>query len=99
MRALGPKYRVSFGSGDGEPQERVAGRDFRLDHRCLRRHLYRSGILAHGESPHAVVELLRRYRQEWLAVAAEGQERGWSWVKLLTPTTFTNQKGRSHASA
>jgi 7-cyano-7-deazaguanine synthase in queuosine biosynthesis len=67
--------------------------------RRLRRHLFGSGVLAHGESPQAVVELLRRYRQEWLAVAAEGQEREWSWVKLLTPTTFANQKGLSHASA
>lgn len=67
--------------------------------RRLRRHLYGSGILADGESPHRVIKLLSRYRQEWWTIAAEGKERGWSWVKLLAPTPFPNLGGLSHASA
>jgi hypothetical protein len=32
-------------------------------------------------------------------IAAEGIERGWTWVNLLTPTKSTKQEGMSHASA
>ncbi len=67
--------------------------------RRFRRHLLGSKIIGHGESPGPVVEVLRRYRQEWLTIAAEGIERGWTWVKLLTPTQSTKQEGMSHASA
>jgi hypothetical protein len=67
--------------------------------RCLRRHLFGSRILGQGDSPRPIIELWRRYRQEWLTIAAQGNERGWSWVRLLTPMTFTNQGGLSHASA
>jgi 7-cyano-7-deazaguanine synthase in queuosine biosynthesis len=67
--------------------------------RRLRRHLLGSGVIGQGDSPLPQIELLRRYRQEWLTIAAEGKERGWSWVNLLTPTMFTNQGGLSHASA
>ena len=46
-----------------------------------------------------LIVLLRRYRQEWLTIAAEGIERGWTWVNLLTPTKTTKQEGMNHASA
>lgn len=67
--------------------------------RRFRRHLLGSGIIGPGDSPFLVVEVLRRYRQEWLTIAADGIERGWTWVKLLTPTKSAKQEGMSHASA
>ena len=67
--------------------------------RSLRRPLFGSGIVGHGQSPHQVIELLRRYRHEWLTIAAEGKERGWHWASLLFQTMFANQGGLTHASA
>lgn len=67
--------------------------------RSLRRHLFGSGIVGHGESPQPVIELLRRYRNEWLTIAAEGKEQGWHWASLLFQTMFANQGGLTHASA
>ncbi len=67
--------------------------------RRFRRHILGSGIIGHEESPLPVIKLLRRYRQEWLTIAAEGIERGWTWVNLLTPTKSTKQEGMNHASA
>jgi len=67
--------------------------------RRLRRHLFGSGIMGHGESPHLVIELLRQYRDEWLTIAAEGKKRGWHWASLLSPTMVANQGGLTHASA
>jgi hypothetical protein len=31
------------------------------------------------------VDLLRRYRREWLDLAAHGQSRQWLWADWLTP--------------
>ncbi|MBI3411337.1 MAG: 7-cyano-7-deazaguanine synthase [Planctomycetes bacterium] len=67
--------------------------------RRFRRHLLGSGIIGHGQSPGPVIEVLRRYRQEWLNIAAEGIDRGWDWAKLLAPTKSTRQEGLCHASA
>jgi 7-cyano-7-deazaguanine synthase in queuosine biosynthesis len=67
--------------------------------RRIRRHLLGSRILGHGESAGPMVEVLRRYRQEWLTIASEGIERGWDWAKLLAPTESTKQEGPCHASA
>ena len=67
--------------------------------RSLRRHLFGSKIVSHGESPHPIIELLRQYRHEWLDIIADGKERGWHWASLLSPTTFANQGGLTHASA
>jgi hypothetical protein len=67
--------------------------------RRLRRHLFGSRIVSHGESPHPIIGLLRRYRHEWIGIIADGKERGWHWASLLSPTMFANQGGLTHASA
>src|SRR5262245_9148658 len=67
--------------------------------RRFRRHLVGSRVLGSDESPLSVIELLRRYRQEWLTIAAEGIEQGWDWAKLLVPTESASHGGMSHASA
>ena len=74
-----------------ETQDELPGR--------FRRHLLGSRIIGQGESLGPVIELLRRYRAEWLAIAAEGVDRGWDWAKLLAPTKSTRTEGLCHASA
>jgi 7-cyano-7-deazaguanine synthase in queuosine biosynthesis len=43
------------------------------------------GIVPKGESQKGVIELLGRYRDEWLEIVAEARERGHAWATLLVP--------------
>jgi len=47
------------------------------------RHLYGSGILEAGARPDAIVDLLQRYRQEWLGLLRHGRSQGWAWCQWL----------------
>ena len=49
----------------------------------LRRHLEATGLLRFGESPGQRVEVLRRYRDEWLRVIHEQHASGQRWAGLL----------------
>jgi hypothetical protein len=65
----------------------------------IQRHLIGTEVVRPGEPLKPVVDLLLRYRHEWLELAAVGGRRGWSWTKLLGPTEVAQHEGVSHASA
>ena len=65
----------------------------------FQRHLIGTEVVQPGESLEPIIDLLLRYRHEWLDLAAVGEGRGWSWTKLLGPTGSTRYEGVSHASA
>ncbi len=50
---------------------------------AVERHLRHTRILKPGESPEALIALLARNRDEWMAVAAEGRRKGLTWARLL----------------
>jgi Queuosine biosynthesis protein QueC len=50
---------------------------------AVERHLRSTCILKPGESREALIALLARNRDEWLAVAAEARRKGLSWAGLL----------------
>jgi hypothetical protein len=62
-------------------------------------HLRHTRILKPGESPEALIALLARSRDEWLAVAADGRRKGFSWARLLDPSRRPVSQGVSHAPA
>ena len=51
--------------------------------RRFAQHVYGSGVLRPGESPEAIICLLRRYRHEWLELIRYGRSQGWTWCELL----------------
>ncbi len=64
----------------------------------LARHLISTEILGRDQSQEDVIELLTRYRNEWMAVASEHARKGHNWARLLAkhePRT----EGASHVSA
>ncbi len=50
---------------------------------AVERHLRQTRILKPSESPEPIIALLARYRDEWLAIAADGRRRGLPWARLL----------------
>jgi hypothetical protein len=64
---------------------------------AVERHLRHTGILKPGESPEAVIALLARNRDEWMAVASEARRKGLPWARLLDRNLVG--QGASHASA
>lgn len=76
--------------------------DLKNDGRLLRRfrrHLIGTEIVRSDEALEPTIDLLLKYRHEWLELAAVGERRGWSWTKLLGPTGSSQNGGVSHASA
>ena len=67
--------------------------------RRFRRHIYGTGIIRPGESATPFIELLLRYRHEWLAIAEYAKSHGWSWGTLMTPAHGILHEGRCNASA
>ncbi len=65
----------------------------------FQRHLIGTEVIRPGESLEPIIDLLLRYRHEWLDLAAAGERQGWAWTKLLGPTGFARYEGGSHASA
>jgi 7-cyano-7-deazaguanine synthase in queuosine biosynthesis len=62
------------------------------------RHLISTEVMGRGESHEDAIELLARYRDEWMAIALEGRENGYNWAKLLVAREPETQ-GVIHASA
>ena len=58
---------------------------------AVERHLRHTRILRPGESPEALIALLARNRDEWLAVAAEGRRKGLPWARLLDSVPYPSQ--------
>ncbi len=50
---------------------------------AVERHLRHTRILKPGEPPEALIALMARNRDEWMAVAAEGRRKGLQWARLL----------------
>lgn len=55
-------------------------------------------IVPKGQSQKGVIQLLARYRDEWMGIASAARERGHAWAKLLAPNRPAMQ-GVNHASA
>src|SRR5262249_26552873 len=52
--------------------------------RPIARHLLSTEVLADGHPREAVTAHLARYRDEWLAIASDGNRKGLPWARLLT---------------
>ena len=65
----------------------------------VRRHLFATNVVSTEESMVPFLPLFSRYPPEWLSIAAEGMERGWTWANLLAPVGATLIGEESHASA
>jgi hypothetical protein len=66
--------------------------------RRVARHLVSTEVLADGHPREAVAALLARHRDEWMAIALDGNLRGLPWARLLT-TPRPQRQGVTHASA
>jgi 7-cyano-7-deazaguanine synthase in queuosine biosynthesis len=66
--------------------------------RPVARHVVSTEVLADGHPPEAVTALLARYRDEWMAIASDGNRRGLPWARLLAASRPQRQ-GVTHASA
>ena len=65
---------------------------------AFERHVVGTGIVPKGQSQGRVIQLLARYRDEWMVIASAARESGLAWAKLLDPRRAATQ-GVSHASA
>lgn len=65
---------------------------------AIERHLVGTGILAKGQSQKGVMQLLVRYRDEWMQIVSAVCKRGHAWAKLLAPQRLATE-GATHASA
>jgi hypothetical protein len=63
------------------------------------RHPRSTRIRKPGESPEALIVLLARNRDEWLAIAAEGRRKGLPWARLLDRSRTPVRQGVSYAPA
>jgi 7-cyano-7-deazaguanine synthase in queuosine biosynthesis len=50
----------------------------------FRRHVMGTGLLQAGEPVAPWVDLMNRYREEWLRIVAWGHSRGWRWAEWLS---------------
>lgn len=64
---------------------------------AVERHLRHTGVLKPDESPDAVIDLLARNRDEWMAVASDARRKGLPWARLLDRNLVG--QGVSHAPA
>jgi len=53
----------------------------------FRRHVSGTGLLECNESVSPWVDVMRRYREEWLKIVAWGHSRGWHWADWLAACT------------
>lgn len=69
--------------------------------RAFERHVLSTKILRPGESPKGVIELLARYRNEWIATALHARRNGHLWAKWLDPPRQIerHEQGVTYASA
>ncbi|MCI0738754.1 MAG: 7-cyano-7-deazaguanine synthase [Gemmataceae bacterium] len=62
------------------------------------RHLISTEILGREQSQEDAIELLARYRDEWMDIASIRREKGHNWARLLA-THELKMEGVTHASA
>jgi hypothetical protein len=62
------------------------------------RQLISTEVLGRGQSQEDVIELLTRYRDEWMNIASDKREKGYEWARLLAAHEPETQ-GVTHASA
>jgi Queuosine biosynthesis protein QueC len=62
------------------------------------RYLISTEILGRDQSQEDVIELLARYRDEWMVISSERREKGYKWARLLA-TQEPKMEGMTHASA
>ena len=62
------------------------------------RHLISTEVLRREESQDNVIELLARYRNEWMTIASDKQKNGYNWARLLA-VREPEMEGVTHASA
>ena len=64
----------------------------------IRRHLFGTGVLTHGESTKPIERLLGEYRDEWKGIITQARDRKFSWTKLVGCPT-PRMEGATHALA
>jgi hypothetical protein len=62
------------------------------------RQLISTEVLSRGQSQEDVIELLTRYRNEWMTIASDKRETGYNWARLLAMPE-PKMEGLTHASA
>jgi hypothetical protein len=69
--------------------------------RAFERHVLSTGILQRGQSQKGLIELLARYRDEWIAIASHAQRNGDAWAGWLAPQQpqARKEQGVTYASA
>ena len=55
-------------------------------------------MIGDGVLQQTVVEVLKRYRQEWLDLAQEGAKLGRKWTDILSPSVSDTGKELIHAA-
>jgi queuosine biosynthesis protein QueC len=66
--------------------------------RPVARHVLNTEVLPEGHPPEELATLLARYRDEWLTIARDRNQKGFPWARLLAVPQLSTQ-GAAHASA
>jgi len=68
---------------------------------AFERHVFSTRVLQHGESQKGLINLLARYRDEWMALAAYARRYGHGWARWITPQELHGRQnqGVTYASA
>jgi hypothetical protein len=66
--------------------------------RPVARHVVSTEVLAEGHPHETIATTLARYRDEWLAIASDGNRKELPWARLLAASRPQKQ-GVTHASA
>ena len=61
-------------------------------------HLHGTGVIQEGETSQGIVELLKRYCDEWDSVIADARRKGIAWTRLVG-TELISMQGVRHVSA
>ncbi len=51
----------------------------------MMRHFRATEVISSDRAPSELVELYRRYRDEWLHLISRGQREGWEWTQMMGP--------------
>jgi 7-cyano-7-deazaguanine synthase in queuosine biosynthesis len=68
--------------------------------RAFERHVVGTGILQRGQSQKGLIDLLVRYRDEWMTIATHARRYGHGWARWLAPQQSQGrEQGVTYASA
>jgi hypothetical protein len=91
-------------AGEGSPNlweqaDTTAGTSQTARHKpsTFTRHRISTEVLEQGQSLEGVIDLLARYRDEWMNISSEAREKGHEWAWLLA-THRPLREGVSHAA-